>query len=64
MNTESESTFHNLQMFNSASCVPRQLLGMILSSIMIHQLYYPNRHTIVVSMMPPKYEELHNTPAY
>ncbi|XP_025755218.1 tetraspanin-8 isoform X2 [Oreochromis niloticus] len=40
------------------------LLGMILSSIMIHQLYYPNRATIMVSVMPPKYKELHNYPAY
>ncbi|XP_063316683.1 tetraspanin-9-like [Pelmatolapia mariae] len=39
------------------------LLGMILSSIMIHQLYYPNRPTIMISMMPPKYKELHNAPA-
>uniref|UniRef100_A0A3P8PL66 Tetraspanin n=1 Tax=Astatotilapia calliptera TaxID=8154 RepID=A0A3P8PL66_ASTCA len=39
------------------------LLGIILSSIMIHQLYYPNRPTIMISMMPPKYKELHNAPA-
>ncbi|XP_039891938.1 tetraspanin-8-like isoform X2 [Simochromis diagramma] len=39
------------------------LLGIILSSIMIHQLYYPNRPTIMISLMPPKYKELHNAPA-
>ncbi|XP_005742388.2 tetraspanin-8-like [Pundamilia nyererei] len=57
--------FHyNIMLVVSFTLAVLALLGMILSSIMIHQLYYPNRHTIVVSMMPPKYKELHNTPAY
>ncbi|KAM4711582.1 tetraspanin-8-like [Anableps anableps] len=44
------------------------VLGMILSSIMIHQLRQPNRATILVNVPtiftpgPPKYQELHNTP--
>ncbi|XP_031616224.2 tetraspanin-8-like [Oreochromis aureus] len=57
--------FHyNIILVISFTLAVLALLGMILSSIMIHQLYYPNRPTIVVSMMPPKYEELHNTLAY
>ncbi|KAI3366819.1 hypothetical protein L3Q82_009235, partial [Scortum barcoo] len=46
------------------------LLGMILSSIMIHQLRYPNRPTVLLSVPaifttpPPKYQELHNPPQY
>ncbi|KAE8281095.1 hypothetical protein D5F01_LYC20067 [Larimichthys crocea] len=46
------------------------LLGMTLSSIMIHQLRYPNRPTVVLSVPaifttpPPKYQELHNPPQY
>lgn len=46
------------------------IFGMILSSIMIHQLRYPNRPTVLLSVpavfapAPPKYQELHNPPAY
>ncbi|KAM3587712.1 uncharacterized protein V6R79_012532 [Siganus canaliculatus] len=46
------------------------LLGMVLSSIMIHSLRYPNRPTILLSVptvfssAPPKYQELHNPPSY
>ncbi|KAL3977039.1 protocadherin gamma subfamily B [Sarotherodon galilaeus] len=46
------------------------LLGMILSSVMIHQMRYPNRPPIlltvstVLSTSPPKYEELYNSPPY
>ncbi|XP_035003412.1 tetraspanin-8 [Hippoglossus stenolepis] len=45
------------------------LLGMILSSIMIHQLRYPNRTTVLMvpsifTTAPPKYQELHNSPNY
>uniref|UniRef100_A0A3P9NG25 Uncharacterized protein n=1 Tax=Poecilia reticulata TaxID=8081 RepID=A0A3P9NG25_POERE len=42
------------------------VLGMILSSIMIHQLRYPNRSTAVLNVPtifipgPPKYQELQN----
>ncbi|XP_030006797.1 tetraspanin-8-like [Sphaeramia orbicularis] len=48
---------------------PLALLGMALSSIMIHQLRYPNRPTVLVvpavfTPQPPKYQELHNPPAY
>lgn len=44
------------------------LLGLILSSIMIHQMRYPDRPTILLSVptvfttSPPKYQELHNPP--
>ncbi|XP_074553906.1 tetraspanin-8-like [Halichoeres trimaculatus] len=44
------------------------LLGMILSSIMIHQLRHPNRPTVLLSVPAvftptlPKYQELHNPP--
>ncbi|XP_023118292.1 tetraspanin-8-like [Amphiprion ocellaris] len=46
------------------------LLGLVLSSIMIHQLRYPSRPTVLLSVpaiftpAPPKYQELHNPPAY
>ncbi|XP_030575958.1 tetraspanin-8-like [Archocentrus centrarchus] len=46
------------------------LFGMILSSIMIHQIRYTNQPTILLTMptifspQPPKYEELHNPPPY
>ncbi|XP_041819682.1 tetraspanin-8-like [Chelmon rostratus] len=46
------------------------LLGMVLSSIMIHQLRYPDRPTVLLSVPaifttpPPKYQELHNPPQY
>ncbi|XP_078021373.1 tetraspanin-8-like isoform X3 [Epinephelus lanceolatus] len=45
------------------------LLGMILSSIIIHQLRHPNRPTVLLSVPgiftpPSKYQELHNPPAY
>ncbi|XP_008295251.1 tetraspanin-8 [Stegastes partitus] len=46
------------------------VLGMVLSSVMIHQLRYPNRPTILLSVpavfspAPPKYQELHNPPIY
>lgn len=45
------------------------LLGMGLSSIMIHQLRYPDRPTVltvptIFSTPPPKYQELHNPPQY
>ncbi|XP_018558342.1 tetraspanin-8 [Lates calcarifer] len=46
------------------------LLGMILSSIMIYQMRYPDRPTILMSVptifttAPPKYQELHNPPPY
>ncbi|XP_004564904.1 tetraspanin-8 [Maylandia zebra] len=46
------------------------LLGTILSSAMIHQMRYPNRPPIlltvptVLSTSPPKYEELYNPPPY
>ncbi|CAI5636593.1 unnamed protein product [Oreochromis niloticus] len=46
------------------------LLGMILSSVMIHQMRHPNRPPIlltvstVFSTSPPKYEELYNPPPY
>lgn len=45
------------------------LLGMTLSSIIIHQMRYPNRAaTLSVPAIfvpaPPKYQELHNAPAY
>lgn len=52
------------------SILTLQLLGMTLSSIMIHQLRYPNRPTVVLSVPaifttpPPKYQELHNPPQY
>ncbi|XP_078128666.1 tetraspanin-8-like isoform X2 [Sander vitreus] len=40
------------------------LLGMVMSSIMIHQLRYPNRPIFLMTVPPftksPKYEELHN----
>ncbi|XP_040886140.1 tetraspanin-8-like [Toxotes jaculatrix] len=46
------------------------LLGMILSSIMIHQMRYPDRPTVLLSVPtifstpPPKYQELQNPPSY
>ncbi|XP_026182442.1 tetraspanin-8-like [Mastacembelus armatus] len=46
------------------------LLGMILSSIMIHQMRFPNNPTMVVTIptifntAPPKYQELQNPPPY
>lgn len=54
-------------------CVLLQVLGVILSSIMIHQMRYRAVHqrtTVVLSVptifspAPPKYQELHNPPAY
>lgn len=47
-----------------------QLFGMGLSSVMIHQMRYPDRPTILLSVptafttAPPKYQELHNPPMY
>lgn len=47
-----------------------QVLGVILSSIMIHQMRYPNRPTVLLTVpavfttAPPKYQELHNPPSY
>lgn len=55
---------------NWTSCVSLQLLGMILSSIMIHQLRNPNTTTVLLTVPaiftspPPKYQELHNPPSY
>ncbi|XP_030296487.1 tetraspanin-8-like [Sparus aurata] len=46
------------------------LLGLVLSSIMIHQLRYPDRPPVLLSVPaifstpPPKYQELHNPPQY
>ncbi|XP_068995540.1 tetraspanin-8-like [Embiotoca jacksoni] len=45
------------------------LFGVILSSVMIHQMRHPNRPAIFLSVPtlfapPPKYQELHNPPAY
>ncbi|XP_051276112.1 tetraspanin-8-like [Dicentrarchus labrax] len=46
------------------------LLGMTLSSIMIHQMRYPERPTLLMHVPaifttpPPKYQELHNPPEY
>ncbi|XP_044041317.1 leukocyte surface antigen CD53-like [Siniperca chuatsi] len=46
------------------------LLGMILSSVMIHQIRYSNRPTVLLSVpaifttVSPKYQELHNPPKY
>ncbi|KAM9327741.1 tetraspanin-8-like [Pholidichthys leucotaenia] len=47
------------------------LIGLVLSSLMIHQLRYPNRPvvmltapTIFAPAAPPKYQELHNPPEY
>ncbi|XP_042367063.1 tetraspanin-8-like [Plectropomus leopardus] len=46
------------------------LLGMILSSIIIHQMRHPDRPTVLLSVPaifatpPPKYQELHNPPSY
>ncbi|XP_035530691.1 tetraspanin-8-like [Morone saxatilis] len=46
------------------------VLGMMLSSIMIHQMRYPERPTLLMHVPaifttpPPKYEELHNPPQY
>ncbi|XP_074481185.1 tetraspanin-8-like [Sebastes fasciatus] len=46
------------------------LLGMVLSSLMIHQMRYPYRPTILMTVPavfttpPPKYQELHNPPEY
>ncbi|XP_071358249.1 tetraspanin-8-like [Trachinotus anak] len=46
------------------------LLGMILSSIIIHQLRYPDSPTILMTVptifttAPPKYQELQNPPSY
>ncbi|XP_029969258.1 tetraspanin-33-like [Salarias fasciatus] len=46
------------------------LLGLTLSSIMIHQMRYPDRPPVLLTvpavfgMPPPKYQELHNTPPY
>uniref|UniRef100_UPI0037E956D3 tetraspanin-8-like n=1 Tax=Semicossyphus pulcher TaxID=241346 RepID=UPI0037E956D3 len=46
------------------------LLGMALSSVMIHQLRYPNTTTVLLSVptvfttAPPKYQELQNHPQY
>lgn len=51
-------------------CVPLQLLGLVLSSIMIHQMRYPDRPPVLLSVPaifstpPPKYQELHNPPQY
>lgn len=46
------------------------LLGMILSSIIIHQMRYPSSPSLVMAVppifttAPPKYQELHNPPSY
>lgn len=46
------------------------LLGMILSSIMIHQMRFPDTPTVLMTVpaiftsAPPKYQELQNPPAY
>ncbi|KAL6116558.1 uncharacterized protein ACO6RY_14546 [Pungitius sinensis] len=46
------------------------LLGMVLSSTIIHQMRYPGRSTILMTvpaiftLPPPKYQELHNPPGY
>ncbi|XP_056223098.1 CD63 antigen-like [Seriola aureovittata] len=46
------------------------VLGMILSSIILHQMRYPNRPTVLMTVPtifttpPPKYQELHNPPTY
>uniref|UniRef100_A0A3B4UMP2 Tetraspanin n=1 Tax=Seriola dumerili TaxID=41447 RepID=A0A3B4UMP2_SERDU len=46
------------------------VLGMILSSIILHQMRYPNRPTVLMTVPtifttpPPKYQELHNPPSY
>ncbi|KAK9525984.1 hypothetical protein VZT92_016647 [Zoarces viviparus] len=46
------------------------LLGMALSSAMIHQLRHPNRAVVLMTVPaifttgPPKYQELHNPPGY
>ncbi|KAM8740736.1 tetraspanin-8-like [Acanthopagrus schlegelii] len=46
------------------------LLGLVLSSIMIHQMRYPDRPPVLLSVPaifstpPPKYQELHNPPQY
>lgn len=46
------------------------LLGMILSSIMIHQMRQSSNRTLVMTVpaifttAPPKYQELHNPPSY
>ncbi|KAG7458335.1 tetraspanin-8-like [Solea senegalensis] len=46
------------------------LLGMTLSSIMIHQMRLPRSNTLVMTVpaifttAPPKYQELHNPPGY
>lgn len=53
-----------------SSCCLLQLLGMVLSSLMIHQMRYPYRPTILMTVPavfttpPPKYQELHNPPEY
>lgn len=47
-----------------------QLLGMALSSTIIHQMRYPGRSTLMMTvpsiftLPPPKYQELHNPPGY
>ncbi|XP_072310552.1 tetraspanin-8-like [Eucyclogobius newberryi] len=46
------------------------LLGLGLSSLMIHQLRHPNRAPVLLTVpaifspQPPKYQELHNPPSY
>lgn len=46
------------------------LLGVALSSVMIHQMRYRNRPTVLLTVptiftsAPPKYQELHNPPQY
>ncbi|KAK7896770.1 hypothetical protein WMY93_022095 [Mugilogobius chulae] len=46
------------------------LLGLGLSSLMIHQLRHPNRAPVMLTVpaiftpQPPKYQELHNPPSY
>ncbi|KAM6896248.1 tetraspanin-9 [Lycodopsis pacificus] len=46
------------------------LLGMALSSAMIHQIRHPNRPVVLMTVpaifttAPPKYQELHNPPGY
>ncbi|XP_077956946.1 tetraspanin-8-like [Gasterosteus aculeatus] len=46
------------------------LLGMALSSTIIHQMRYPGRSTLMMTvpsiftLPPPKYQELHNPPGY
>ncbi|CAI5636478.1 tetraspanin-8 [Oreochromis niloticus] len=40
------------------------LLGGILSSIMVYQLYRSNSHTMMILMRPPKYNEMCKPPPY